>query len=134
VATSVRSTERIGALAVLAGVLWFVPVWEGWLDGPAFIRSLGMVASGFTFALLLHLILGYPGGRLRSRVDRTLAIAVYGEAALVAIGLALFRDPFFDPHCWNNCTDNVFLMSSLPGSRGASCSRIGGSPSPPLPR
>jgi signal transduction histidine kinase len=114
VATSVRPTERIGDLAVLAGVLWFMPVWDGWLDGPALIRSLGMVASVFTFALLLHLVLAYPGGGLRSRVDQTLTIAVYGEAALVAIGLALFRDPFFDPHCWNNCTDNGFLISSLP--------------------
>ena len=40
---------------------------------------------------------------------------MYLEAVLVAIGLALFRDPFFDPDCWINCTDNVFLVRSVPG-------------------
>ena len=34
---------------------------------------------------------------------------------LVAVGLGLVRDPFFDPNCWANCTDNVFLLRSLPG-------------------
>jgi signal transduction histidine kinase len=31
-----------------------------------------------------------------------------------ALGRALFRDPFFDPGCWANCTDNLFLLRSLP--------------------
>lgn len=115
VATSVRPTRRLGDLAVLAGFVWFAPVWEGWVGGPPFVRSLGTVASGFTFALLFHLILGYPGAKVNSRVDRALILAVYLEATLVAIGRGLFRDPFFDPNCWSNCTDNVFLVLSLPG-------------------
>src|SRR5262249_57095787 len=32
---------RLGALAVLAGVAWFGPDWEGWSNGPALVRSLG---------------------------------------------------------------------------------------------
>jgi signal transduction histidine kinase len=116
VANSVRLTRGIGDLAVLAGFLWFAPVWEGWLNGPPLVRSLGMVASVATFALVFQLILAYPRGKLRSSADRTLTIAVYVEAALVATGLALFRDPFFDLDCWSNCTDNVFLVRSLPGA------------------
>jgi signal transduction histidine kinase len=34
---------------------------------------------------------------------------------VVSVGRALFRDPFFDPACWANCTDNVFLVRSVPG-------------------
>ena len=26
----------------------------------------------------------------------------------------LFRDPFFDPYCWANCTGNAFVVRSLP--------------------
>ena len=74
-----------------------------------------MLVSGFTLALLVHLILAYPTGGVTSRIDRLLVSAVYLEAVLVAIGGALFRDPFFDPNCWSNCTDNVFLVRSLPG-------------------
>jgi hypothetical protein len=33
---------------------------------------------------------------------------------LAALGLALFWDPFFDPNCWANRSDNAFLLRSLP--------------------
>lgn len=107
-------TARIGDLALLAGLVWFAPVWVGWDKGSPLVRSLGMLAAGFAFPLLLHLVLAYPSGRLRGSAARALVAAVYLEAALVALGQALFRDPFFDPDCWANCTDNLFLLRSLP--------------------
>jgi signal transduction histidine kinase len=109
-----RPAGRIGDLALLAGVAWFAPFWAGWRGGPPLVVSLGTLAAGFAFALLVHLVLAYPTGRLRSRGARALVVAVYLEAALSALGRALFRDPFFDPNCWDNCTDNVFLVRSLP--------------------
>ena len=109
-----RPARRIGDLALLAGFVWFAPFWAGWKGGPPFVLSLGTLAAGFAFPLLLHLVLAYPSGRLRSKGMRALVVVVYLEAALSALGRALFRDPFFDPNCWNNCTDNVFLARSLP--------------------
>jgi signal transduction histidine kinase len=105
---------RTGDLAMLAGVVWFAPVWVGWDEGPPLVRSLGMLAAGFAFPLLLHLVVTYPSGRLHVAVARALVSAAYLEAALAAIGRALFRDPFFDPDCWANCTDNLFLLRSIP--------------------
>jgi signal transduction histidine kinase len=107
--------RRIGDLALLAGLVWFAPVWVGWDKGPPLVRSLGMLAAGFAFPLLLHLVTAYPSGRLRGGVARALVAAVYLETALAALGLALFRHPFYDPNCWANCTDNRFLVRSLPG-------------------
>jgi signal transduction histidine kinase len=109
-----RPAGRIGDLALLAGVVWFAPFWAGWKGGPPLVLSLGTLAAGFAFPLLLHLVLAYPTGRLRSKGMRALVVAVYLEAAFSALGRALFRDPFFDPNCWDNCTDNVFLVRSLP--------------------
>jgi signal transduction histidine kinase len=106
---------RIGDLAVLAGLVWFAPVWVGWDKGPPLVRSLAMLAAGFTFPLLLHLVLAYPSGRPHGAAARVLVAAVYLEAVLAALGQALFRKPFFDPNCWANCTDNDFLVRSLPG-------------------
>ena len=103
-----------GDLAVLAGIVWFAPVWVGWEVGPPLVRSVGMLAAGFVFPLLFYLVLAFPGGRLPATGTRALARAVYLEAALAALGLALFRDPYLDPTCWANCTDNVFLFRSLP--------------------
>ena len=109
-----RRAGRIGDLALLAGFTWFAPVWVGWQVGSPLVRSLGMLTAGFTFPLLFHLVLASPSGKLRSTVTRALVWAVYLEAVLAALGLALFRDPYFDPACWANCTDNVFLLRSLP--------------------
>jgi hypothetical protein len=109
-----RPAGRIGDLALLAGVVWFAPFWAGWKGGPPLVLSLGTLAAGFVFPLLLHLALAYPSGWLRSKGERVLVVAVYVEAGLSALGRALFRDPFFDPNCWDNCTDNVFLVRSLP--------------------
>ena len=103
-----------GDLAVLAGIVWFAPVWVGWEVGPPLVRSIGMLAAGFVFPLLFYLVLAFPGGRLPATGTRALAWAVYLEAALAALGLAVFRDPYLDPTCWANCTDNVFLLRSLP--------------------
>jgi signal transduction histidine kinase len=115
ITASGRQARRIGDLALLAGLVWFAPVWVGWDNGPSLMRSLGMVAAGFTFPLLVHLVVAYPTGRLQGAAARTLVAAAYLEAAVVALGRALFRDPFFDPGCWANCTDNLFLLRSLPG-------------------
>jgi signal transduction histidine kinase len=109
-----RPVGRIGDLALLAGLVWFAPFWAGWKGGPPLVLSLGTLAAGFVFPLLVHLVFVYPTGRLRSNGVRALVVAVYLEAALSALGRALFRDPFFDPNCWDNCTDNVFLVRSLP--------------------
>jgi signal transduction histidine kinase len=106
--------KRIGDLALVAGYLWFAPVWAGWKGGPPLVLSLGTLAAGFTFPLLVHLVVAFPTGVLRSTGARALVVAAYVEAALSALGRALFRDPFFDPTCWDNCTDNVFLVRSLP--------------------
>ena len=113
-ASQTSRTGRAGDPAVLAGLVWFAPVWVGWELGPPLVRSIGMLAAGFAFPLLFYLVLTFPGGRPPSAGTRALTWAVYLEAALAALGLALFRDPYLDPACWANCTDNVFLVRSLP--------------------
>jgi signal transduction histidine kinase len=109
-----RGPGWTGDLALGAGVCWFAPVWVAWQDGPPLIPSIAMVAAGFTFPLLVHLVLTRPTGRADSKPARVLVTAVYAEAALTGSALALFRDPYFDPGCLANCTVNVFLVRSLP--------------------
>jgi signal transduction histidine kinase len=109
-----RGPGRTGDLALCAGLCWFAPVWVAWQDGPPLIPSIAMVAAGFTFPLLVHLVLSHPTGRAGSRPARLLAAVVYGEALLAAAALALFRDPYFDPGCLANCTVNSFLVRPLP--------------------
>jgi len=109
-----RGPGRLADLALLGGFTWFAPVWVGWQGGPAFVRSLAMVIGGFTFPLVLHLVLSYPSGRITSAPGRALVTVVYVETLLAALVLALFRDPYFDRGCWANCTVNSFLVRSRP--------------------
>jgi signal transduction histidine kinase len=104
----------VGPLVLAAGFVWFAPDWIGWEGGPALVRSLGMVAAGLAIPLLVHAALAFPQGRLASRAERALVAAVYVEAAVIAVGRALFRDPFAVVGCWDNCTVNSFLIRSEP--------------------
>lgn len=103
-----------GLLVTGAGVAWFAPDWVGWEGGGSSARSVAMVVEPFFVAFVFHLVLAGPGGRLRSRTHRSAVGAVYAMAMFASVGLALVRDPFLDPYCWNNCTDNAFLVSAQP--------------------
>ena len=116
--------RNLGLLAILAGVAWFGPDWDGWDRGPGLARSLGAVAAPFVLALVFHLVAAFPGGRVRSRLVAGAVVAVYGLTAVASVGLALFRDPFLDLNCWRNCVENVFLV--LPTSRRHACSERAG--------
>jgi signal transduction histidine kinase len=113
-ASFIRPGWRIGDLALVAGFLWFAPAWVGWDLGPPLVRSLGTVAAIFTFPVMAQLVLAFPSERVRPRAARVLVAAGYAEAGLTAVGSALFWEPFFDPRCWANCTENVFLVRSVP--------------------
>ena len=106
VALWARARSHAGALAALAGVAWFAPDWEAWSTGPPLVRSLGMVAAPFALAAALPSAARVPARR-PGGVARWAVAAVYAGALVVCAGRALVRDPFLDPKCWRNCTDNV---------------------------
>ena len=106
-----RGRDRAAVLLVLAGVAWFAPDWLGWDDGPAIVRSVAAVVAPFLPALLLDLVATVSG----SRVARLSSHVLYASTAVVSVGRALFRDPFLDPRCWSNCTDNLFLVDADQG-------------------
>jgi signal transduction histidine kinase len=109
-----RGPGLTGDLALLAGLCWFAPVWVAWPDGPPLVPSIAMVVAGFIFPVIVHLVLTHPTGWAGSKPARVLAAVVYAEALLTAAALALFRDPYFDPGCFSNCTAKFFMVRSLP--------------------
>jgi len=72
---------QLGDLALLAGLVWFASVWVGWFKGPPWVRSVGMLAAGFLFPLLIHLVLAASSGRLHGVFTRILVVSVYVDAA-----------------------------------------------------
>jgi len=111
-ALTVPQRARVGTLSLLAGMLWFAPLWEGWISGPSLPRTLAMLAASFLFPLLAHLVLAAAGWPMRAAAA-TVVTSGYVIASS-AIFLVAIRDPFLDPNCWANCTANALLVSSRP--------------------
>ena len=107
-----RPRGSIAPLAAAIGVAWLAADWVGWDDGWPVARSVAMVVAPLLLPLVAHLVLAYPAGRVDGRLARAFLVLGYGTAAVVSVGLALFRDPFLDLYCWSNCTENVFLLRS----------------------
>jgi signal transduction histidine kinase len=106
-----RPTERTGLLLALGGTAWFMPVWIGWHSGAPAIRTSAMLIQPVFLPLLCHVVVSICGGGKRLRVAITL---LYLLAATLTFALLLVTDPLTDPGCWNNCTDNVLLVTSQP--------------------
>jgi signal transduction histidine kinase len=85
-----RSAGNIGPLMIAVGL-------SGLLKGLAFsndsvvfaIASLGEV---LIYAVLVHLLLSFPSGRLATRLDRLLVAFTYFNTTVVQLGVFLFTD------------------------------------------
>jgi signal transduction histidine kinase len=108
--------SRRPALALLLLALaatWFAQDLEALGDSAALPRSLAGVIAPVAAALVLHLALTFPEGRL-SGAGRVGAGAAYLAAAVSAVGTAAVRDPFLDVYCWRQCSDNPLLVHAAP--------------------
>ena len=114
----------LAAAAILAGVAWSAQDWIGWAGAPA-LRTAGALLAPLLVPLVLQLAMG-------RRAPWALLWALSAAAALTAVGLALFRDPFADVSCWRNCTDDLLLVRHVPdvagilGPAGAWIAAVGG--------
>ena len=112
------ATGSLGLLGAAAGTTWLAPVWIGWQHGPPLMRSVAMILAWFLPAILLHLAVSAPSGRLVGTARRRAAAIGYLVTAVAATARAVTRDPFLYPDYWSNCTDNVFVeMLDLVGAR-----------------
>jgi signal transduction histidine kinase len=105
-----RTRPRVAALAIAGGLAWLAPDFVGWDAGPGGVRSIALLLTGVTLATVAHLVASAPLGYTTSLPARALVALVYLELVVVTVGHALFRDPFQDPDCWNDCAANVLLV------------------------
>ena len=108
-----RRARLVGGLSVAAGFVWFAPAWEGWEGGPAFPRAAAMLAAPLVFPLLVHLIL-VAVMVTPTRSAMVVIVATYALVGILALSLALVRDPYLDPHCFADCTTSLFVVEARP--------------------
>jgi signal transduction histidine kinase len=80
--------RRIGVLMVATGFAWFtagLTRLEWWI-----LPTLGSALSGLWTALAICLLLAFPQGRLRSRIDRLLVAAIIFDTVVLQLVVLLF--------------------------------------------
>ena len=86
-----RSAGNIGPLMVAVGL-------SALLKGLAFsndsvVFAIASVGEVLIYAVLIHLLLSFPSGRLETRLDRLLVTIAYVNTTVVQLGVFLFTDP-----------------------------------------
>jgi signal transduction histidine kinase len=80
------------------------------------IHALGRIFGWAAEPLLIYLILAFPSGRLRSRVDRVLLVIVVLLAVTLFLPTALLVERYPEPSSWTSChggcPNNPFMLVS----------------------
>ena len=92
--TTRRRPSRFGPLLIGAGFAWFLMQWNSPSAGSALGFTIGLCLYAACPALVGHAVLTYPGGSLRSKLERIAVLFAYVGAVLVLGVLpALLSDP-----------------------------------------
>src|SRR3954453_24152101 len=86
-----RPANRTGLLMVLFGFTWFIGNLAG--TGVPLLTSLGNGFEGLNGAILAHLVLAYPTGRLATKGERAFVVAIYVWSVVDGIARTLTFDP-----------------------------------------
>ena len=86
-----RPANRTGLLMVAAGFAWFVSKLSASDDDLLF--TIGIALDALFVAVVGHLLLAFPVGRLRNRLDRGIAIAAYVTVTVLQVPSLLFEEP-----------------------------------------
>lgn len=83
-----RPSSRLGALLVLGGMAWLLAGLAN-TGVPALVAA-GIAMSTLPLAVIVHLLVGFPSGRLRGRTERTVVAAGYVTSLLLQVPLYLY--------------------------------------------
>ena len=112
-----RPHYRTGQLMVALAFVWFFGSLRGAERDPE-AYTVGLALQSYAAALFLHLVLTFPEGRARSRIDKALILAAYAVCTALIIGFL-----FFEPraHGCDSCRAglNLLQVTNDPGVYGA---------------
>jgi signal transduction histidine kinase len=102
-----RPGNPVGPLMWLTGFFWFFNTWV-LSDATAFF-TLGYLLATVSYGLLIHLLVVFPDGRLRARLDRWVVAGAYLAVTVMQFISALLIDPAL--HGCDGCPDNPLLVT-----------------------
>ena len=107
-----RPDNAIGPLMTAVGFTWFFQALTA--SNNAWIFALGILGQTLPFAILVHLLVSFPSGRLQTRLQVfTVGIAYLATGPLQLVW-ALFTDPTVQSDC-DGCPENPVLIDGAEG-------------------
>jgi signal transduction histidine kinase len=101
-----RPDNRVGTLMAGTGFAWLLSSLS-FSDVPL-IFTVGQLFGSLFFAVVMHLLLAFPSGRLQSRLERRLVLAAYLLTTVVIAPMWLFADS--QALDCDSCPENVLLV------------------------
>jgi signal transduction histidine kinase len=86
-----RPGRRIGPLMVFLGFAWFASLLV--YSSVSALYTLGLLIRPLFIAVLNHLLLAFPGGRLEGRLARAIVVTAYLDTTVVVALAAMFYQP-----------------------------------------
>jgi signal transduction histidine kinase len=100
--------NRLGLVLVFTGFAWFASMLS---DSPnPVLFTAGQVLYPFYYAGFLYLVLSFPSGQLRGRLDRALMVATIGLVVVVNPAVLLFAD---SQMLCRNCPANLLEVARV---------------------
>jgi signal transduction histidine kinase len=97
-----RPDNNIGPLMTAVGFAWFFVALT--FSGSAVIYAIGVVGNTLPYAILIHLLLCFPGGKLEGRLSKSVVALTYFDTIVLQGARFLFTVPAKDgcPGCPEN--------------------------------
>ncbi|HEX5712962.1 MAG TPA: histidine kinase [Solirubrobacterales bacterium] len=103
-----RPGNNVGLLMTAVGFACFFQALSA--SNNAVVFAIGIVCQNLTFAILIHLLVSFPSGQLRGRLQIATVGLAYFVTGPLQIPWALFVDPAKQDDC-AGCPENPFLIS-----------------------
>jgi signal transduction histidine kinase len=104
-----RPSNLIGPLMVCVGFAWFLA--ELSLSDIPLAAAIGFASNSLPAAFLIHLLIVFPSGRARERVDRFFIGYAYFASVIVAAVPVVFYNPASDSDCTGCVSSNPLLIT-----------------------
>jgi signal transduction histidine kinase len=106
-----RPENRLGAVMIFIGFSWFLAFLADANEPRVF--TLGTLLEDLYLVGFVYLVLSFPSGRLRSKLDLGLVAAAVAVGLVVEVAWLLFADSH--SQICSNCPDNVLEITSNDG-------------------
>jgi signal transduction histidine kinase len=102
-------TNASGRLMFCVGLTWLLTSLMS--SNAGWALAVGLLASSLPYALLIHMLLGFPDGRLHSRLERAIVATAYLDTTFVQLLFVAFYDSAGGTRC-DGCPANPLLVSA----------------------